>query len=75
MVFSVGKQNIQETKGCLNVVFLSMCKRVLGCTPLYKQYRYAVPQKVASVFPPFRSENGYTFCPYWSGIGYSFRGN
>ena len=24
MVFSAGKQNIQETKGCLNVVFLSM---------------------------------------------------
>ena len=46
MVFSVGKQNIQETKGCSNVVFLSMCKRVLGCTPLYKQYRYVLPQRV-----------------------------
>ena len=27
--------------------------------------------------PPHRvgSENGYTFCPFWSGIGYGFQGN
>ena len=26
-------------------------------------------------FQPFWSENGSTFCPFWSGIGYRFRGN
>ena len=24
---------------------------------------------------PFLCENGYTLCPFWSGIGYGFRGN
>ena len=24
---------------------------------------------------PFWSENGYTLCPFWSGIGCGFRGN
>ena len=24
---------------------------------------------------PFWSENVYTLCPFWSGIGYGFRGN
>ena len=27
------------------------------------------------VFAPFPSENGYTFCLFWSGIGYGFQGN
>ena len=27
------------------------------------------------VFAPFRSDNGYKFCPFWSGIGYRFPGN
>ena len=27
------------------------------------------------VFAPFPSKNGYTFCLFWSGIGYGFRGN
>ena len=27
------------------------------------------------VFAPFWSENGYTLCPFWSGIGLGFRGN
>ena len=27
-----------------------------------------------SVFATFWSENGYTLCPFWSGIGYGFRG-
>ena len=26
------------------------------------------------VFATFWSENGYTLCPFWSGIGYGFRG-
>ena len=26
-------------------------------------------------FGPFRSENGYRLCPFWSGMGYGFRGN
>ena len=26
-------------------------------------------------FAPFLSENGYRLCPFWSGIGYSNRGN
>ena len=27
------------------------------------------------VFAPFPSENGYTFCLFWSGIGYGFQEN
>ena len=27
------------------------------------------------VFAPLWSENAYTLCPFWSGIGYGFRGN
>ena len=27
------------------------------------------------VFAPFRCENRYRFCSFWSGIGYGFRGN
>ena len=27
------------------------------------------------VFAPFWSENGYKFCPFWSGIVHGFRGN
>ena len=27
------------------------------------------------VFAPFQTEKGYRFCPFCSGIGYSFRGN
>ena len=27
------------------------------------------------VFAPFWSENENTLCPFWSGIGYGFRGN
>ena len=27
------------------------------------------------VFAPFRSENGYSFCPFWSGIEYGFQEN
>ena len=33
----------------------------------------AVPKGI--VFAPFWSENGYTLCPFWPGIGYGFRGN
>ena len=29
---------------------------------------------IGSVFAPFWSENRYTLCPFWSGIGYGFRG-
>ena len=43
-------------------------------TPLDKQYRYVVPQRVTMVFGTFWSENGYTLCPFWSGIGYGFQG-
>ena len=56
------------------------CKRQLqsrgegGGTLLYKTYRYVPPLK-GTVFAPFRSENGYRLCPFWSGIGYCFRRN
>ena len=43
-------------------------------TALYKPYRYVPPHRVA-VFALFWSENGYTICPFWSGIEYGFRGN
>ena len=33
------------------------------------------PLPKGMVFAPFRSENGYTLCPFWSGIGSGFRGN
>ena len=42
-----------------------------GGTSLYKLYRYPKGR----VFAPFWSENEYTFCPLWSGIGYGFLGN
>ena len=31
--------------------------------------------QLAMVCVPFRSENGYKLCPFWSGIGYGFWGN
>ena len=37
-----------------------------GGTPLYKLFRYVPPQR-RRVFAPFWSENGYSFCPCWSG--------
>ena len=43
-------------------------------TPLDKPYRYVPPQRVG-FFEPFWSENRYRLCPFWSGIGYDFRGN
>ena len=46
-----------------------------GGTPLYKpciQVR-AAPKGMA--FASFWSENGYRLRPFWSGIGYCFRGN
>ena len=33
------------------------------------------PPPSGRVFAPFWSENEYTLCPFWSGIGYGFRGN
>ena len=39
-------------------------------TPLYKPYRYVPPHWVR--FCVVLSE---TVCPFWSGIGYGFRGN
>ena len=40
-------------------------------TPLYKLYTYEPPHRVG-FFAPFWSENGYTLCPFWSGIGLGF---
>ena len=40
-------------------------------TPLYKLYTYEPPPS-GRVFAPFWSENGYTLCPFWSGIGLGF---
>ena len=45
-----------------------------GGSPLSKPYRYVPPHRVGG-FASFWSENGYTLCPFWSGIGYGFRGN
>ena len=45
-----------------------------GGTPLYKPFRYVPPHRVG-FFAPFWSENGHTLGPFWSGIGYGFRGN
>ena len=38
-----------------------------GGSPLYKPCRYVQPLRVC-FFAPFGSGNGYTFCPFWSGI-------
>ena len=47
-----------------------------GGTPLYKPYRYVPPRRIYIYFLFFFwSENGSTFCPFWSGIGYRFRWN
>ena len=45
--------------------------------PLYPVWetRGVVPNPSGRVFAPFWSENEYTLCPFWSGIGYGFRGN
>ena len=43
-------------------------------TPFFKPNWYAAALKVM-VFVPFRFENGYRFCPFWSGIVYGFWGN
>ena len=43
-------------------------------TPFFKPYWYAAAPK-AMFFVPFRFENGYRVCPFWSGIVYGFRGN
>ena len=45
-----------------------------GGTPLYKPHRYVLHQRVG-FFRRFWSENGYTLCSFWSGIGYVFQGN
>ena len=45
-----------------------------GGTPLYKLYM-CVPPPSGGVFAPFWSANEYTLSPFWSGIGYGFRGN
>ena len=37
-------------------------QNVPGGTPLYKPYRYVLPQ-------------GYGFAPFWSDVGYGFREN
>ena len=49
-------------------------ERHSGSTPLYKPYRYVPPQKVW-FWGPFGLKKGYTLCPFFSGIGYGFRGN
>ena len=36
------------------------------------QYNRKMRRRV--VLEPFWSENGYRFCPFWSGIGYSLQG-
>ena len=37
--------------------------------------RIIVLQKeIGMVFAPFQFENGYRLCPFWSEIGYGFRG-
>ena len=58
----------------------SRCPKNLSCpkfggaaAPLAPPARTPMPKGM--VLGPFWSENGYTLCPFLSGIGYSFRGN
>ena len=51
------------------IKFISSCHRVIFS--IYKSYCVA-PKGI--VFAPFRSENGYKFFSYGSGIGYGFQG-
>ena len=44
-----------------------------GGTPLYKLHGYVPPHRVGFLHR-FLSENRYTLCPFWSGIGYGFEG-
>ena len=46
---------------------------VSGRTPFSKSYRYVPPPRVGFLHL-FGLKTG-TFCPFCSGIGYSFRGN
>ena len=43
-----------------------------GGTRLYQLHRYVSPR--VGFLRRFLSENGYTLCPFWSGMGYSFEG-
>ena len=43
-------------------------------TPLYKPYRYLLPHRVGFL-RRFGLKTGHKLCPFWSGIGYGFRGN
>ena len=44
-----------------------------GDTLLYNPYGY-VPAQMVCFFSPFWFDNGYRLIPFWSGIGYGFRG-
>ena len=65
----------RETDRIKSVVDLYKHSRRERGTLLYKPYRYVLPHRVGLVFAPFGSENGCRLCPFWSGIGYSFRRN
>ena len=67
----------EMTTGSASIVFVATY--TLAATPweegtlLYEQYMYVPPQRVG-FFASFWSENRYRLCPFWSGIGYGFRG-
>ena len=71
---SVSEVNI----GVLYTVGPSLLKKTVTRgrdTSLYKLYKFRYYTPSGRVFESFWSENGYTLCPFWSGIGYGFRGN
>ena len=42
----------------------------------HSRYRLSqLQEEIGMDFAPFLSKNGYRLCPFWSGIGYSFRGS
>ena len=64
-----------ETVGaCASAAVLGAGKDPGGYTPLHKPFWHVPPQS-RRVNAPLWSENGYRLCPFWSGIGYGFRGS
>ena len=47
----------------------------VGVLPYISHLGMCPPHPKNMVFVPFWAENGNTFCPFWSGIGYGLQGN
>ena len=61
---------------CFVIIKTNKQQTLPGGTPLYKPNRYVPPHRVGFLRRfGLKTYNGYTVCPFWSGIGCGFRGN